>query len=103
MTARSLGYTGAGVKVAFLADGIDPANANLQRGGKSVISRLHRTSAATVRRAPTDGGEAFLDANAIAGQGTQVYNVAGFGAQSPGHRRATSGSRASRPAPRWSR
>jgi hypothetical protein len=81
-TARSLGFTGAGVKVAFLADGIDTSNANLMRGGKPVIGDYKDFSGDGTDGA-TDGGEAFLDANAVAGQGSQVYNVAGFGGQAP--------------------
>jgi hypothetical protein len=81
-TARSLGFTGAGVKVAFLADGIDTANANLMRGRKPVISD-YKDFSGDSRDAPTEGGEAFLDANAIAGQGSKVYDVSGFGAQVP--------------------
>jgi Subtilase family len=81
-TARSLGFTGAGVKVAFLADGIDTANANLMRGSKPVISD-YKDFSGDGTGAPTEGGEAFLDANAIAGQGSQVYDVSGFGAQVP--------------------
>jgi hypothetical protein len=82
VTARSRHFTGAGVKVAFLADGIDAANANLTRGGKPVISD-YKDFSGDGTTAPTAGGEAFLDANAIAGQGAQAYNVAGFGAQTP--------------------
>jgi hypothetical protein len=81
-TARSLGYTGRGVKVAFLADGIDAANANLMRGGRPVIGDYQDFSGDGTAAA-TAGGAAFTDASAIAGQGVTAYNVTGFGAQLP--------------------
>jgi hypothetical protein len=82
-TARSLGYTGAGVTVGFLADGLDPSNVNLMRGRKSVVVDYRDFSGDGIT-APTAGGEAFGDASAIAGQGSHVYQTRGFSAQSPG-------------------
>jgi len=77
---------GAGVKVALMADGLNPADPDFQRNaafasagspaGSPVVTQEDFSSDGV--NAPTAGGEAFLDASSIAAQANTAYDLNQF-------------------------
>ena len=65
--------------MAFIADGVDIDNPDFIRANGQHVFVDYQDFSGTGTNAPTDGGEAFLDASSIAAQGREVYNVAGYG------------------------
>ncbi len=74
-TAASLGITGAGVKVAFIAEGIDVDQPNFQRsnGSHVIVDQADFTGEGVA--GTVSGGEASLDASSIAAQGNVDYTA----------------------------
>ncbi|HVC79644.1 MAG TPA: S8 family serine peptidase [Chloroflexota bacterium] len=73
--------TGSGVKVAWIADGIDINNPDFIRPAHSPYGKAGRVFvdykdfSGDGATAPTTGGEAFIDASSIGAQGRRVYDV----------------------------
>jgi hypothetical protein len=84
--AAALGYDGAGVTVAYIADGVSTADPDFQRNaayasagspaGSPVLTQVDFTGDPS--GTPTSGGEAFLDSSSIGAQGSTVYNLHTF-------------------------
>ena len=77
-TARSLGATGSGVTVAFMAEGLDINNPDFLRANGSPVFSDYQDFTGDGTAAPTAGGEAFLDASSIGAQGRTTYDVSKF-------------------------
>jgi hypothetical protein len=80
------GADGAGVKVATIADGLDPADADFQRNAAFASSGSPAGSPVVTLKdfsgdpagTPTGGAEAYIDASAIAAQGNSAYDLSQF-------------------------
>ncbi len=70
--------TGAGVTVAYLADGIDTDNPDFIRPDGSHVFTDYRDFTGEGTNTPNDDREAFGDASSIAAQGRQSYDLSTF-------------------------
>ncbi|HVN11835.1 MAG TPA: S8 family serine peptidase [Kineosporiaceae bacterium] len=77
-TAAALGIDGKGVKVAYIADGIDPGNPAFRRASGSSAIIDYKDFYGDGPDAPTGGAEAFGDASSMVAQGRVVDDVAAF-------------------------
>ena len=75
--AHAAGITGAGVTVAWIADGLDPNNPDFLRNGKSIFKDYVDFSG-DGPNTQTGGEEAFGDASMIAAQGNQTYDLSNW-------------------------
>jgi subtilisin family serine protease len=69
---------GAGVRVAFIADGLDPNNADFIRPNGEHVFVDYQDFSGAGPNAPSDGREAFGDASSIAAQGVVVHDLSQF-------------------------
>src|ERR1700759_309088 len=72
--AHDQGITGAGVTVAWIADGLDPNNADFIRNGHTIFKDYVDFSG-DGPDTQTGGEEAFGDASMIAAQGNETYDL----------------------------
>jgi Peptidase inhibitor I9 len=75
--AHAAGVTGAGVTVAWIADGLDPNNPDFIRNGKSIFKDYVDFSG-NGPNTQTGGEEAFGDASMIAAQGNETYDLSDY-------------------------
>jgi hypothetical protein len=70
--------TGKGIKVAYLADGVDTNNPDFIRADGSKVFTDYRDFTGEGTDTPNDDREAFGDASAIAAQGRESYDLSDY-------------------------
>jgi Subtilase family/Peptidase inhibitor I9 len=78
--AQALGITGAGVKVGFVADGIDVNNPDFIRPDGQHVIADYQDFSGDGTTTQSGGAEAFGDASTIAAQGQVSYDLSQFSA-----------------------